>query len=309
MKRFAQLDVPADQPINNTYLEGDTVRVFGKVGRVVENKMAEIIVASDKHTYASGKVMPNPDGNFLYEFKITGPQPKPFTMKVKVSYDKRVLELPIKYLNDEPDPAKTRFDVINGFEVKTDKEIYNFGDTIIISGRVPEIVPGGHKVNINVFGSPLGMTGESATPNQDGTFSIEHKLTLPRYRETMYVEVYYYLQRTGTSSDKSFGKSIENGLRAINEILAHSESIPLKNRLKNEFKDDVKELDASIKKECKIIKYYSTKIKALASNKDWWKENKATLEKKTKNVLEKTKNLCPNEYKDALTNINNLFSK
>lgn len=74
---------------------------------------------------------------------------------------------------------------------------------------------------------------------------------------------------------RTAGGSIKPQLEAIQDVVAHSQTIAFKRKLLDEFKEkkDSEAIQKIIEKECEILKKYLAKVdvKKLKGNADWWK--------------------------------------
>ena len=148
----------------SSYLAGEVINVSGKVSNIVIDQTVNIDIYNPDKTYAgaSAFVEPATDLSFTAQLKLPSTLPAMSGYEVKLNYNGQELVKPFAITG--------KIDLIS---VETNKDSYNSGDEVTISGKIASSqLLEGQKLVLQVYnpdGAPYRI--DVVTPKTDGSYS------------------------------------------------------------------------------------------------------------------------------------------
>ena len=148
----------------SSYLAGETINVAGKVSKIIVDQTVNIDIYNPDKTYggASAFAEPATDLSFTAQLKLPANLPAMSGYEVKLNYNGQELVKTFAITG--------KIDLIS---LETNKESYNIGDEVTISGKIaPSQFVEGQKLVLQVYnpdGAPYRI--DVVTPKTDGSYS------------------------------------------------------------------------------------------------------------------------------------------
>jgi predicted secreted protein with PEFG-CTERM motif len=151
------------------YLTGETMKVSGKVDRIIKDQTVNILVFKPDSNFAglAAYVEPNADLTYSADIRLIGNLDVKSDYTVKVSYGDNDTEIEFDITGQSANSGT--------ITVKTDKTEYSAGSTVKITGTVnTDLLAAGQSVVIQV-NNPNGdaYRVDLITPSSDGSYSYD----------------------------------------------------------------------------------------------------------------------------------------
>lgn len=170
----ADLTISTDK---TAYLPGQVVKISGRTSDVIPLEGLEYkVINPDRMLIFSGNLYPTPRGEFSGQVFMTTVKPVFGTFTIKANYGNQHAETTFELVNDLKDAQN--------IILRTDKQAYGLGETVIISGKSNRFVPA---LDLEVLQTGTTAIGKETTNvfrikdqvKLAGDSSFEYKLQMP----------------------------------------------------------------------------------------------------------------------------------